>query len=127
MQKLIAILITSVVLLSCSKSGTDKFIGTWQNAGMKNLTVTISRHEGGSGYTINEKIYYAAEPADKQLGWSGHPTSTDTKTFSGIPDGDSINVTLGMGFVTPMEMKNNQLYFDTGRSCDNCKLFNKVN
>lgn len=129
MNKLLLILVSGVIMLSgCNKSDStqsDQFVGTWQNLGMDNLKLVISKHDGGDGYTINEEIYHKLVPAT--LDTPEHPAKTDKHSYSGMPDGNTLSVNAGFGEVVPLEIKDNQLYFDTGRKCANCNVYKKIN
>ena len=51
MKKLLAILFSTILLVACTKSGSEQFIGKWENIRNPNNTMEIS--ENGDHLLIN--------------------------------------------------------------------------
>jgi hypothetical protein len=111
MKKLIVALMAGAILIGCSKSEGDIFLGKWSSAKNPSITLEVTKHDGGSGYTVTR---YA----------NG---TRVVETYTGVADGKTIALS-SAGGVIPVEMKGAQLSVDLLPGCyeSNCVLWNKV-
>lgn len=110
MKKLLWLLLTGVVLAGCSKAG-EAYLGVWQNQYLGGISIEITKHEGGAGYTL---VRYNK---DHQV----------LDTYSGIEDGKTIVFSSMMGSI-PAELKNGQIRLQLMPNCNEagCDQWKKV-
>lgn len=128
MKKLLMLILVGGVISSCSKSGGDIYLGTWRNAALEDVTIVVTKHDGGKDYTIVRKVHYPAVAANKALYIKASPeTNNIVETYTGVADGNTIKASDSI-FSTPMEMQGEQLFANFLPNCnqEKCKLWNKV-
>ena len=100
-----------VALMGCSKSGGDAYLGKWGNAKYPTMTLEVTKHDGGSGYTVTR--------------YDGN--MQEIEAYTGVADGDTIVLNSIVGTI-PLEKKGDQLSVKLMQSCyeANCALWNKI-
>ena len=104
------LLVVGVFLAGCSDSG-DAYLGKWQNLHLQYISIEITKHDGGNGYTLTR---YGQE----------HEV---LDTYSGIADGKTLVFSSVMGSV-PAEIKNGQIELQIMPNCHEagCDKWKKI-
>ena len=101
------------LLSSCSKS--DKYIGTWQNAYFKTITLKITKDNSGDGFII------------KRVNSNKKDIFNGEDTYTGIIDNNVLKVSIPLIGLEPVLIDDDGLHFNDGHSCKNCDLWKKIN
>ena len=96
MKKLIIAICAAATLVACSQSTSDKFVGTWTGTGNQNEPVkwVIAKNNGGSGYTV---------------------TDPKQQSFTGVMDGDTLIVDVGVLGKVPFKIEDKMLVINGGK------------
>jgi hypothetical protein len=111
MKKLLITLMSGIALIGCSKSGGDAYIGKWRNANSPTMTIEVTKHDGGSGYTVTR--------------YDGN--MREIEAYTGVADGDTIVLSSVFGTI-PLKKKGDQISVQLMQGCyeANCVLWNKI-
>jgi len=112
MKKIILSLIAVATLAGCSKGGGGQYIGNWQNAGIKGLSLSITKGSNNDTYFVN--IH-------------GREGYHEDGEYSATLNGNQLQATIPLMGAIPLVVDNGNLHFNMGYTCKDCSLYKQIN